>query len=63
MIVDETMIPLPNGASAWLPDQSGATECRVAPAETQNPHEHTDGDPAYPLVSSPPLITRIFPGL
>jgi hypothetical protein len=63
MIVGQTMLPLPNGAWSWSSDQSGGVERRDATAEPQITADQEDGDLPYLLVSSPPPITRIFPGL
>jgi hypothetical protein len=61
MIVGQKMLPLPNIVWSWSSDQSA--ERWDAPAGPQEPHQQKDSDRPYPLVSSPPLITRILPGL
>jgi hypothetical protein len=63
MIVGQKMLPLPNSAWSWSSDQSGGAARRDATAGPQEPHQQKDSDRPYPLVSSPPLITRILPGL
>lgn len=62
MVVNEPIFPLLNGTRSWSPDQSGATERRYA-SDSNKPDEHENGELAYPLVSPPPFITRVFPGL
>ena len=65
MTVHYRMLPLPsssppNSSSRWLGEGS------AAPPRTPEPTalvDNQDGDRAPPVISSPSLIPRVFPGL
>jgi hypothetical protein len=64
MTVDQLRLPFPNSAWPWPARQSGAAECRPLSAKLATPADGgNDDDPRVPLVSPPPLIPRIYPGL
>jgi hypothetical protein len=62
MTVSEPMLPFSNSGWRWPADQTGAAESRRLPGSPATPAELDEDLPAA-LVSPPPLIPRIYPGL
>ena len=61
MTVDQTKLQ-PYSSRPWLADRPEAAEGRSRPANSATSPDAGDDLP-FPLVSSPPLIPRVFPGL
>jgi hypothetical protein len=62
MTVSEAMLPLPTSARPWPARQTGAAESRLLSGNPTIPGDDGDDLPVA-LVSAPPLIPRIYPGL
>ena len=63
MIVIDSLPTIPGPAKWWPADRPEAAAKRYSrPADT-NPPEDNGDRPMMPLVSRPPLIPRVFPGL
>ena len=63
MIVIESLPTIPDPARSCPANQPEAAAKRHAGPADPNPPEDNGDRPMIPLVSPPPLIPRVFPGL
>ena len=62
MTVDQATLPPTDGAWLWRAGQTGAADSQPRSANPATSAD-TDEDLPVPLVTPPPLIPRIYPGL